>query len=1428
MTRHSSFRGLKPALPIAPVVFARVPAGHRGLDSFIARLLPSSGRAATASFRYRDPIVAGRSRSRRRNGKGAARKTAGLEGVQHLERRLALAVTAPDHGGHVPVGNDVVAPEIRRITPPPAATYGAGDTLSFRVRFTEPVFVGGAPTLPIAIGDMIRPAMWDGRGSGTNRLTFTTTVEPGDAAAAGVRAAGAIDLVDGATIRDAAGNGLDPPASGTFSGVVVDAVAPVLSGVSVAGNARGLVAIRARFNEPVVVRGKPVVPFTIAGEPREAIYSGGSNGRTITFTYRRTRAENALRGSQGVVPLTPVARGDASIRDRTGNSYTEAAGERARTLSLAALADGTLTQATNTTAAAPAAATSFDFGIIGDPGNYRTNGTRFYYSPGGGWAGNRNINSMGPGQAAVAGLVQNFGVTDLINLGDLTYTTGASTLIDEANGLDYNHFMAPYPSPRFLAGPYQQAAGDVVWPYDIYNYPNGFPNPVTGGRGGSADGINRFWPTIGNHDYGLRIAYSETNIAQNSANTAAPVGPSATAVPQPYVDYFGWLADPSLLDKQTNVKVARADGTGQSGIYYSVELGGQTGGDPLLEIFSIDAQRLTINAGGYYQVSDGFGTAGTQSAPYNYAYDPTRPYVAGTATAAVLTTDPANGQAQFTWLVGALAASRAKWKIIMGHQPIYSSGQWGKTQPDDHMSNPVLQRVLNALPKGSFHAYVNGHAHYYQRVLEGNAQGIGQGIPFITNGNSGRILYAINETRYGDDVYSPSTPGMTPAVYNGANTPSGSISPFLLQSRPTTVGVSGGYKTTNTGLYTGTQTGFTAGAYGYGFGGQDGQATAGHLFFNYRQTDVLDPAITENLAPATRNATLAGWDGLTSADFKPALTAGMTSAQVLAATAQFAITVGTDGAISGVQITSQGTGYMASRGGNHVVDFEIRGNDSFTASQPNPNNYALVTLTFANGLLTQAALKSPGAGYTYLAQAVAANGGATNPLSSPVGNIAVPINTSLLESWYTVPFIDYQDWYLVADTRAVATAVDVGSFGGLRLSVQPREQATRDLLAAQPITTGYSGVGQQAKYDVAQQGTLTIRDSLDVQVGSGQLGAGAASVELVGPPAPGPLEVAFSGDVVSSYLVNYRPSTSTVNVDYGSWQSGLSVSGGTVVLADSIALSVTRSDNLAGSYSFGLRRGTVRPVMMLRNARPAESQALDVSRIYTPTGSGSWLESEGRSQGGRGAVSLMSAGTYTPYAVGRNGRPLAIESIVEANNAFEVRFAGGVTARYANAGTGLATNLPGAGQVTVSVQRLGGDSNGLAFYPADRSTGAITVGTNRILPGQPQYLTEALRLATSAGLVLSADQLPGYGGSATYDALPLRSEVNYGVLLLHNGSTTDLSSSYAAANPQRAVQMVSFVAPQRGVVIGIEDRKNGDFDFNDLVVRLTGSDFRVV
>ena len=1062
----------------------------------------------------------------------------------------------------------------------------------------------------------------------------------------------------------------------------------------------------------------------------------------------------------------------------------------------------------------------FNFGIIGDPGNYRTNGTRFYYSPGGAWAGNKNISSIGPGQAAVGKLIQSLNNTDLISLGDLTYTTGASTLIDASNGLDYNNFMAPYPSPQYKSSAYQQNIGDVVWPYDLYNYPNGFPNPVTGGVGGSADGVNRFWPTIGNHDYGLRISYSEANVSLGSGNTATPVGPTSTAVPQPFIDYFGWLSNPSLLTKQTNVKIKKADGTGQSGIYYSVELGKQDNGTPLIEVFSLDAQRLMMNAGGYYNLSDGFGTNNTQTAPFNYAYDPTQAYAAGTNTAAVLTSDPRNGQDQFDWLKTSLANSKAKWKIIMGHQPIYSSGQWGKSQPDDHMSNPVLQRVLNALPEGSFDAYINGHSHYYQRVLEGNSQGIGQGIPFITNGNSGRILYAINQTSYGDSVYSPGTPGLTQAIYNGVGSKGGDISPYLLPSNPTTVGVSGGYFTTSTGLYNGSKTGFTAGAYGYGFGGQDAQANDGYLFFNYKQTDVEDPAIIENLNPSTANTILSGWNGLTKGDWKPALTSGMTSAQVLSSTAQFSITVGTDGKISSLSVTQAGNGYMQSKAGNHIVDFEIRGNDSYTSGIPNPYNYAIATLAFTSGKLTNATLKSPGLGYDYLAQANLATGfGNTVPFSTPVTDI-IPINASLLESWYTVPFIDYQDWYLITNTSAEVKARNGGNFGSLSVSITPSTDAAKNLINTTPITTGYSGTGQQQKYSRPQAGIVSIIDSLGNTVGEGNIANGVTSFSLSTRPAPGVATIRFNGDSTSSYLTNFKASSSPVVFNYGNWLGEVSKDGlNSVKFSQNVLLRATRVDSGGGSVNFGLSSGS-NSVSLLQFANSASNGVLTLDSIYNGT---SWSSSEGKSFGGSANVQV-GAGTWTPTAT-RNGVNLELKDIVVNGN--------NVTALFADNVTGVLT-LPGTGSAdatinpVVTIQRLGAFNNALAFYEADRVTGAVVSGSITINPGTAGYLEAALANSKSKGTYLSASLLPSYQQSKVIDSIPLNPTSNYGILLIADGNESKLYSSYSSANSGGTSQFQSFGATNRGITIGIEDSPNFDFDYNDLIVTIAASNISVL
>ena len=774
---------------------------------------------------------------------------------------------------------------------------------------------------------------------------------------------------------------------------------------------------------------------------------------------------------------------------------------------------------------------NYKIAVIGDPGNTRLNGSTWPYSDKG-W---KYYVSTAAAQQAVSELARSYG-TDLINLGDITYITGASTLWEDNTGRYINDFMAPYPAPKMLEEPYRQTVGEKVWPYDTYDYPNGYPNPTDGGPGGSKDGVNRHWPTPGNHDYGLRIDYAEGNVSTGPARgteywsnyyqyPGEPAGPSATAVPQPFVDYFGWLNDPSLVNNSESINIGLVDATGNSGIYYSAEIGERSNGKPLYEIFSIDTQRLAINAG-YYGLTNGYGASFTEptqnydKSQRNVAYNPAAKFQRGTDSAAILTDNPKNGQQQLKWLEKALADSEAKWKIIIGHQPVYSSGKWGKTQPDDHMSNPWLQKFLDALPKNSFHAYYNGHSHYYQRVLEGNNRGIGRGIPFITLGNSGRSLYPINQTKYGDNVYDPSTAGMNATSYNNI------VGSEQLPSAPTTVGVSAGYYSYYTKYPENTveKDGVTTGAYGWGFGAGQLDAHDHYLLLNYGQTDVDDPAIVDNLNRITRNGDLKGWNNLTVSDWKPELEQGMSTVEAMEQTAQISVTLNPKGKISSVDVINGGMGYMASKNGTHKVDFEIRGNDAFNENNTNnPNQFAIATLKFKDGSLHKASMKNGGKGYLFALQAMQQ----TNEQPTESSEATIPINASMLEGWYGQPYTDYNDWYMLTDTKPEITASgEQGGEGTLHVRMVPRSSAATAYLDSAELTTGYSGDDQQQTFLAAQQGKVSIPG-----FGSTQIVDGLATFETDQLPQAGDvLKVNFKGDHQSSWQVNFLSSNRQAEV----------------------------------------------------------------------------------------------------------------------------------------------------------------------------------------------------------------------------------------------------------------------------------------------------------
>lgn len=82
--------------------------------------------------------------------------------------------------------------------------------------------------------------------------------------------------------------------------------------------------------------------------------------------------------------------------------------------------------------------------------------------------------------------------------------------------------------------------------------------------------------------------------------------------------------------------------------------------------------------------------------------------------------DSSESQTQLRWLESELAASNARWKIVVGHHPVLSSGA--------HGGEPVLQeRVQPLLQRYAVNAYFNGHDHNLEHLQDGEVNYICSG-----------------------------------------------------------------------------------------------------------------------------------------------------------------------------------------------------------------------------------------------------------------------------------------------------------------------------------------------------------------------------------------------------------------------------------------------------------------------------------------------------------------------------------------------------------------------------------------------------------------------------------------------------------------------------------------------------------------------------
>lgn len=96
---------------------------------------------------------------------------------------------------------------------------------------------------------------------------------------------------------------------------------------------------------------------------------------------------------------------------------------------------------------------------------------------------------------------------------------------------------------------------------------------------------------------------------------------------------------------------------------------------------------------------------------------------------------------QLSWLDGALAASRAPWKVVYGHHPVYTNGQHGGTAG---VLPPIRDALLPILKKHQVDVYLAGHDHDLE------ALGPDGGVRFLISGGGGRRVRPLASSRCRD------------------------------------------------------------------------------------------------------------------------------------------------------------------------------------------------------------------------------------------------------------------------------------------------------------------------------------------------------------------------------------------------------------------------------------------------------------------------------------------------------------------------------------------------------------------------------------------------------------------------------------------------------------------------------------------------------
>lgn len=220
----------------------------------------------------------------------------------------------------------------------PVALYNAGKTLTFKMTFSESVYVTGSPKFTVTFDSGGPHDVTYLAGSGSTILTFSYTITDSDQDTNGYNAITSPIVLGGGAIKDAAGNNASLDFSSHIATVIsysagVDVVGTYPYVVEVNVPANGTYSSNQNldftfdFNRAVNLTGSPYVLLTFGTSPststRQAQYLSGSGTTQLTFRYTTVPGDV---DTDGIQVANTITQNSGNIRDAvTSVSYFNAA-----------------------------------------------------------------------------------------------------------------------------------------------------------------------------------------------------------------------------------------------------------------------------------------------------------------------------------------------------------------------------------------------------------------------------------------------------------------------------------------------------------------------------------------------------------------------------------------------------------------------------------------------------------------------------------------------------------------------------------------------------------------------------------------------------------------------------------------------------------------------------------------------------------------------------------------------------------------------------------------------------------------------------------------------------------------------------------------------------------------------------------------------